>query len=353
VSCRRLSTWFALLLAACSAPATPPDLLRAEDWQRKGREEEALSAYQAAARSCPGATSRQEILWCQTALLGRAATLERLGRPDEAILAYERIPSELPSSPEAAATALVSAAVVHRRQGHDPRAWDLYVRVISEYPDTAYAAEAVRLLVLLGKADDAQRVFRVLEELAPRVLAHAVGDNVLYAMATLARDELGQPELARRLFEELVLGHPKSALYDDSLWYAAELRRAAHDPAGALRLYRKLLATREHSLMIGSYHSIWLDDAQLAVGRLVRDGLGKPREALSELARLPDDYPASVLLDDALYERALTYEVLGERESACRTLGSLKQRFPDSRFLLELAPALAARQGCAVPGEKS
>ena len=40
------------------------------------------------------------------------------------------------------------------------------------------------------------------------------------------------------------------------------------------------MATREVSLMVGSYFSVWLDDAQLLLGRILRDDLGRADEAL-------------------------------------------------------------------------
>jgi tetratricopeptide (TPR) repeat protein len=133
---------------------------------------------------------------------------------------------------------------------------------------------------------------------------------------------------------------------DDSLWHGARLARALGDPAGAAERLERLLATREVAWGAGSYFSIWLDDAQLELGRVLRDDLHRPADALAAFERLPRDYPASVLIDDALWERAVTLEETGQRGAACDLLDQLKRQHPDSRWELSRAPERRQSLGC-------
>jgi TolA-binding protein len=100
---------------------------------------------------------------------------------------------------------------------------------------------------------------------------------------------------------------------------------------------------------VGSYFSIHLDDAQLELGRILRDHLRDPGGALAAFARVGEDYPASTLLDDAQLERAVTLAALGRRAEACDALDHLAAKWPDSKYLLERAPRLRGQLGCSQP----
>jgi hypothetical protein len=120
---------------------------------------------------------------------------------------------------------------------------------------------------------------------------------------------------------------------DDARWHAARISRLVGDPAGAAVRLRGLLATREVALGAGSYFSIWLDDAQLELGKLLRDDLHDLPGAAAAFRRLPDDYPASILRDDALYELAITLERMRDHPAACATLAQLAARFAESKYI--------------------
>jgi tetratricopeptide (TPR) repeat protein len=336
------------LLVACSATPTPRGLVRAEELERAGRDDEAVVAFdEAAAVECDGGERRAR--WCASALHGAAAARARTGRPEEAAAAFERIPAAVPSLPEAGAAALVAAARLWLELGQDARAYDLYWLVLTRSPATSAADDALRNVLADGRRRDARQLHGVLAELYARLFATPIGDNLLWALATLAREELGDDRAALEACDRMAVAHPDSPLLDDALWQGALLARAAGDAAGAERRLRALLRTRERSLVVGSYHSMHLDDAQLELARLLRDELGRPRDALAELARLPAHYPDSVLVDDALFETAATHAGLGDLPAACRALAALRTRFPESRYEVAEAPALRARLGCRDP----
>ena len=168
-------------------------------------------------------------------------------------------------------------------------------------------------------------------------------------MAELAEEDRRDPRLARSHLDALAAGYPRSGLRDDAWWRAARLSRRLGDGEGAARRLRALLATREVAWGAGSYFSVWLDDAQLELGRVLRDDLGRPGEAIAAFARLPRDYPASVLRDDALWERAVTHDRMRDPARACAALTELAVRHPDSRWQLTDGPALARRLACPRP----
>jgi TolA-binding protein len=104
---------------------------------------------------------------------------------------------------------------------------------------------------------------------------------------------------------------------------------------------RGLLATREVALGAGSYFSIWLDDAQLLLGVVLRDDLHDLRGAAAAFERLPKDYPASILRDDALFELAVTRKQAGDQTGACNAIAKLVKLEPDSKYVRR-----AAEVGC-------
>jgi tetratricopeptide (TPR) repeat protein len=336
----------ALLLSACSAPARPADLAAAEKYEHEGKDAEAAEAYARAVVTCEQTRERYvRDRWCAAALSGHAETLERLGRVDEAAAAWERVPARIREG-DVPAHALVEAARLHLLRGRDVRAYELYWEVIVDFPDAPGAEDALRHVVRDGRKRDPRKLVEVLTKLREGLAGTQVDDNVLFASALLARDDLGDGAAALALFDAYTTEFPEGPLFDDAAWEAARLARAAGDAQGALDRYAKLLATRERAYVIGSYHSVWLDDAQLETGRLLRDELHDPRRAAAAFETLLDHYPTSILRDDAVWELTVTRDRLGDATAACKTLSRLAKDFPDSRYLLDDAPRLKDRLGC-------
>jgi tetratricopeptide (TPR) repeat protein len=341
----------ALALAACGVRKPPTELTQARRLEKRGDDAGALASYDGAVAVCARLREPAERLKvCAQAMSGRAFTLERLGRADEATRAWLDMAKALADSPDDAGRALHEAALLELRRGHDKPAYDLFWRVIVEHPDSTAADDSLRVVVRDGRRRNPRELDGVLAQLWQREQASELGDNLLQARADLAEHELGDARAAIDHWDQLAAHYPKGSLFDDALWNAARLARAGGDPKGALVRLRKLLATREEAFMIGSYHSVFLDDAQLELGRILRDDLGDARAALGEFTQLPKDYPDSVLRDDALWELATTQAALADAKAACATLAALAKQYPDSKYLLDdegAARALATRLGCA------
>lgn len=339
-----------LALVACSAPALSSDLADAEEAEHAGQYERALEHYTAALSSCGGeAQGRQRRQSCATAHLGRAELLDRLGRSREAAAAYEDIPIALAGDTTTAATALYRASRIYLRLGEDERAYTLLWRVVTDYPDEGSAADALRIVVRDGRRRNATELYRVLATLITPLATTGIGDNILYVMAELAESEIEDPGAALSLYDKLTVEHAQSGMRDDAYWHGARIARGLGQAQGAADRLEKLLATREVAIGAGSYNSVWFDNAQLELGRILRDDLKRPEQALAAFAALRKDYPASTLLDDALWESALTWSLLGESGKVCTALAKLAKDWPDSKYELGPAPELRRKHTCPSP----
>jgi tetratricopeptide (TPR) repeat protein len=337
---------WALAALPCSAPAPPADLTAAERHEKAGQADAALTAYLRAQTSCR--TEREAYrrrMYCAQAHLGHAELLARLDRAEQAAAAYEAIATRLPDDPAAAAQGLLRAGELRLAAGQEVAAYRLLWRVVTEHPDEAFAADAVEVLLRDGRRRDAAQLEAELGRLADALRATQVADNLLYAIADLA-EARGDRGAARAAYDALVAGHPRSGLVDEALWHGARLSRALGDGRGAAARLERLLASREVAFGAGSYFSVWLDDAQLELGVVRRDDLGDLPGALAAFARLPVDYPASTLVDDALWQTARTHAAAGDTARACAALARLARDHADSKYQLDLAPALARELRC-------
>ena len=336
------------LATACAAPRPLPDLAEAERLHRAGDDDGALVAYRRAQESCKrerDALRRRAA--CSEAHNGHAELLVDLGRIEQAIEAFDLAARVLATeSSAAAARATLRSGQLRLDRGDDVAAYQRLWAVVTNWPDEAFAADALNVLLRDGRARDPDQLYQVLAQLDARIGSSEIGDNLEWAMADLAEHEKEDLALARRHLDRLIATHPKSGMVDDARWHGARLSRALGDPSGAAERLRALLATREVSWGAGSYFSVWLDDGQLELGRVLRDDLEKPADALAAFERLPRDYPASVYIDDALWERAVTLESMGQQASACAVLAELHQKHPDSRWELEEAPKKRAALAC-------
>ncbi|MCG8422271.1 MAG: tetratricopeptide repeat protein [Proteobacteria bacterium] len=332
--------------SACSAPALSPDLADAEAAEAAGDNQRALVHYDAALRSCAAETNptaRRRM--CASAHVGRAELLDRIGEKARAARAYARIARVLPGHLEASSTGVYRAGRLYLELGDARTAYSLLWRAVTDYPDQGYAADALRVLLRDGRQRNPRELYRVMGDLLQPLSRTGVADNLLYAIADLAENENGDQRAALGFYDKITVEYPGSGLRDDAFWHAARLARVLGDGPGAARRLRQLLATREVAFGAGSYNSIWFDNAQLELGRILRDDLDDPWGAVAAFARLPRDYPASVLIDDALWETASTWDRVGDRQKTCTALARLSA-WPDSKYEIELAPALRNKRGC-------
>jgi len=331
-----------LALAACSASPPLSELTIAEQRADRGDVDGALAAYRAAQGTCRAVKPvRRARAACAEALLGEGEVLEHAGRIQPAIDAYLAMPARAVDDPATAAVALDRAGELLLRDHQVVPAWTALWRVVTDYPDEPTASDALRTLLRDGRRRDPRALAEELSALLTPLAETEVADNLVWSLADLNEHELDNAAAARALYDRIPVDTPASGLRDDARWHAARLSRALHDPAGAVTRLRALLATREVAFGAGSYFSVWLDDAQLALGVILRDDLHDLRGAAAAFRELPKDYPASILRDDALYELAVTLRQAGDRAGACAAVAALARSFADSKHL-----ARARELGC-------
>ncbi len=318
----------------CSAPATLPELKTAEARADQGDTDGALAAYRAAQQKCGDLRpERRAKAACGEALLGEAEVFDHAGRTQEAIDTYLAIPSKLRDDDVTASVAVYRAGELLLKAGKTQEAWTALWRVVTEWPDEPSASDALKTLLVDGRGRDARTLGEQLASLLSTLATTEVADNLLWSLADITEHELGSLEGARALYDRIPVDYPRSGLRDDARWHAARISKAMKDPQGAVTRLKGLLATREVAFGAGSYFSIWLDDAQLELGRVLRDEIRDLPAAMAAFRKLPKHYPASILKDDALYELAITQDKASDHAGACESLKKLGKQSPDSKYL--------------------
>jgi len=314
----------------CSAPALPPGYHDAERLERAGRLEAARDRYQAAARGCK--VGRKA---CATTALRAAQMEERLGRTSAAVAAYLRVANGKGRGLAQGARALERAARLLARRGQWGRAEPLLWRTIDQYPESLAADDALEILVRRYRAlGHSQALVPKLRARYLRLVHQDIADNLLFEAARILAGsaDLRDQDLAVGLLRRLVRAYRESGLRDNAWMLAAQIRARQGRYQDAVSLYQELLATREDAYSGASYHSEFLDDALMAMGRLWWLRLGRPDQAIATYRELVDTLPTSVLRDDALLRIALVLVEQGKAGAARRTFRALVRRFPWSRF---------------------
>ena len=275
-------------------------------------------------------------------MFAQAEALEKDGRWAEAVAEYERVARvEKSTQGREPARALVRAAQIRADRLNDAAgaATDCW-RAIRAWPDAAPTDDAVRELKRLNPPN-----LRADLLAAARSLARTeVGDNLRFTAAELI--EKDEALRARAEYEALARDYPQSGLRDDALFRAAKIARAAGDADGALDDLRAITARQRDSMLVGSFNSALMDDAQLEAGRIWLEDKKDLKGAVAAWEKLRDEMPDSTLRDDAQMSIARAYGDAGDAGHACAALTRLRHDFPDSRYLRREAPALGARLGC-------
>jgi tetratricopeptide (TPR) repeat protein len=320
----------ALLLAACSGAPLATDFEMAQAREAAHDDDGARSLYEKVRVDC--ATHPRPHDDCALAIVREAQLDEKHHRFAEAVANY-RAAAERAQEPRKAARALARAALITADELRDDDAAErLAWRTVEKWPDEMGADDALALAVRIGKKRDPAALARKLDALWPRVAKLDLGDNVLWERAELSRIA-GDAAGAIHFYDELAKNYLRSSLRDDAIWQAAHLLRDAGDTKRALAHLQIILDSRRDALITGSYNSIWLDDAQLLKGQILLDDLHENARAAEAFALLADDYPESVLKDDALVELARADVALGKPADACAALERLFKKYPDSNRL--------------------
>ena len=176
--------------AGCSAPATLPELQTAERRAGAGDVDGALAAYREAQVTCHELQpQRRAKAACADALLGEAEVLDHAGRTRAAIDTYLAIPARAPDDPTTSAIATHRAGELLLRAGDITPAWTALWRVVTDWPDEAPAADALRALLQDGRRRDPRGLADQLTRVLPALAGTDVADNIVWSLADLAERE--------------------------------------------------------------------------------------------------------------------------------------------------------------------
>lgn len=322
------------ILGACSAPALPPDYGKAEQLEREGRFEEALAVYEGAANSC-----KKRPADCAVTRMRVAQMQIRMGRTRQAVDTLIRLEQREGRGLREGARAMGRAADLLAKLGHWDRAMALWWHLVDHYPETLAADDALARIVSRYKAQ--KRLWDLVPLLRQRYLRlrrQDIGDNLLFeAGRILEKGTTEDKNLAVELYVQITLDYPEGGLRDNAWMAAADIRRKQGRFSDAISLYQKLLATREDAFGGASYHSEFLDDAHLAIGKIWLLDLHNPARAVAAFRELVNGLPTSVLRDDAQFWIVLAELERGREEVARQEFAVLERKFPRSKFRREAA----------------
>ena len=328
---------FAAAVVCCSAPSLPSQYREAQQHELKGRLEKALAMYTRVSREAAKANVR--------ALAGvrRAKILLELGRLREAVAAYLSVANGPGKGKRIGARSLYRAACIRKdRLKETDKALVLFKQVVDLYPDKVAADDALIHIVRIYRARN--RLPQLVLYLKSRFHRHRnrdVADNLLYVAAQVYEKHVGDYKSAVFLYEQIVKERPDGPLVDDANFHAAALYRKLGKPMRAIVCYQRILSTKADAWVVGSWNSVFLDNAQFQTGMIYLEDLRDLSKAVATFRRLVNDFPSSTLRDDALWWIALTELRRGRIKAAVKAHAELKRMFPDSRFAKELKPLRA------------
>lgn len=312
-----------------------------------GRYDEAAQHFHKAAQQADRVKDRDEALYLE------AASYLRSGRHREARQAYEALLELSPDGARAARSAY-EIAKLELEHGSEAKGWRMIHDFVFQFPKSGLARRALlRYLVHLDEEQGEAATVAYLERGYPWFDAHDLGEVAMYHKA-LRLERVGRLREARDTFVESArkYPYPYGGLFDDALYRASVLDEKLGEPAKAVEHLEEMLSVREVSTMHGSYERPRFSEAQMRIGELYRDELGKPDEARRAFRKLFDSHTTSILRDDALWAEAKVAAGQGDREGACDAVTLLVEELPESRYapcaklLCEDAPSADGDRGC-------
>jgi len=317
-----------LLLGGCAANLSPKPfdaaLRRAEREERDAHFVEAAQQYDRAAAACERPAD------CGLARFRRARMLDRAGDREAAVAEYLRAVDADPSGPYRGQCWLYAARLLGAL-GRSDEAEALLSRIVFDRSHEGVAPRALR--ILLERQPAVQRI-GWLRGVEARLRQTELGDDVLLLRSRL-HGEAGDRTAEKRDLEALVRRHPfpTGELWDDALWRLADMAEAGGDARSAIARLRPLVDAHESSFAVGSYALPRMDDAALRIVRLQLEVLRDPRTAIESARELRERFEDSELRDDAFWLEARAFAALGDATEACEVVASLREEYPESRWL--------------------
>lgn len=163
---------------------------------------------------------------------------------------------------------------------------------------------ALRLFTAGKQPEAASAAVAALEQLARELPEDEIAPEALFEAAQLSDEQLGRPEQARRLYEELVRRYPQSRLIRRAESRLSQLREGLRTGAEPLIQFQRIIrATAEGSA-----------------------------ERIAQLSALLREQPQFALADQTLYLLGSAQLRAGQSAAAAASFGALWSRFPGSEW---------------------
>lgn len=327
--------FFLGLLTGCERHATPYRMAmdRAEEARRSGNFADERRYFDEAARLAKKPNDAGE------AYYRSAHTWIRAGKLETGAQRLEEFALTHPTAARAARAWLDSGRAWETAKSYE-KALASYRMVLSRYPDSGNALGAARRVVSLETSLHHRPAHVTWRRLLEENRSPDFDEALRYNYARSLEKESKKQALA--VYEDVAKKHPlpRASYADEALLRSAEIRRELGDAKGALEALEILLAHGGPAAIVGSYTRTSYVEALLLKGLILRDDLNLPSQALEVFNSLPERYPHSRLVDDAVWEAARTEQALGGQP--CLRLQALRKLRPESRYL-RCEPLLCAQ----------
>lgn len=270
-------------------------------------------------------------------LFDMARTFEREGNSQVARARHLAIAEQYPKT-SYAPRALLHAARILEHEGALVDVEAEYRGLMKRYPDSPAAINALThwLAVTEERGTEPARIENSLNAILQASFRTFLAPHVMWQLGQRLASRADQRAAAARLLDELA-ARQDSTLRDDALLLSARTRALQGDGPGAVARLKRLLDTKETSLLPGDTNSALLDDAWWWLGCIERDINHQNERAAQAFASLIEQYPDSRLLDDALHALIELSVQRGDNAAAQRYTNDLRRLRPQSRFLKERA----------------
>lgn len=313
------------VLGACHRGPTPyrTAMLDAESARREGRFEKERKRFEDASRLAKNPNDANE------ARYRRAQSFAREGRFETGARQLESFARTFPKS-HRAARAWLDAGRNWERANEPEKALSAFTKVIEVYGNSGGALSAATRIVALKVELQGVAPHEEWRKLLENNRAGELDEGLRYRYAQALENV--SPSRALLAYEDVAKKHPLpgGSHTDEALLQAAILRIQLEDPIGAIETLDLLLEQGGPAAIVGSYTRTAYVEALLLKGKLLRDALDRPSEALKIFLSLSQKHPDSRLVDDALWEAVRTERRLGQ--SGCSSLEVLLKNRPQSRF---------------------
>lgn len=304
------------------------EVLAAHRLQDRGKYEEAEERFR---KLLEEAGDREDRRYVRLQLARLSAAREQT---DEALQRYETIWSAEVDDEIGARAMYETSELLLNRSDQPERARALRRRLVRRFPESMWAERSVETLADYyqrnGSWDDLAEVF---EELHAAVADTAVGDDLLFTLGEVFRDDAGDTDRALVYFERVMERYPKRDFVDDAEWAAARIYVGRQAWRRAVPLLERTAKRVDASWGVGTFNSPYASQARFRLGMIHLTHLSDYERALEHFRRYLEDFPRNARADDSAWHIAQAYRLMEQKEDYREALEYLVEEFPESRYV--------------------